>query len=200
LLFLFVAWQLWWTDVTANRAQASTIQTLEKGFGPAELPAPRASDPLATLTKVPFGQAFAILRIPRFGADHAKPVLEGTDRDTLIKGMGHYSGTAFPGQVGNFALAGHRITHGEPFARLLELKVGDKIIITTKTTVFTYEIDKPPSQLTVKDVDTWVLDPVPGKANVKPTQALITLTTCQDLFHSPDRSVGFGHLVGTTKR
>ena len=53
---------------------------------------------------------------------------------------------------------------------------------------------------TVKDVDTWVLDPVPGKTNVKPTRALITLTTCQDLFHSPDRSVGFGHLVGTTKR
>ena len=53
--------------------------------------------PLATLTKVPFGQAFAVVRIPRFGADYARPVLEGTDRDTLIKGMGHYSGTAFPG-------------------------------------------------------------------------------------------------------
>ena len=54
--------------------------------------------------------------------------------------------------------------------------------------------------LTVTDVDTWVLDPVPGKQDVPPTRALITLTTCQDLFHSPDRSVGFGHLTQTTKK
>ncbi len=128
------------------------------------------------------------------------PIIVGTSDYALGRGVGWYESTQLPGQVGNFALAGHRITHGEPFARLLELKVGDKVIVTTKTTVFTYEIDKPPSQLTVKDVDTWVLDPVPGKTNVKPTQALITLTTCQDLFHSPDRSVGFGHLVGTAKR
>ena len=89
LLVLFVAWQLWWTDVTANRTQASTIQSLEKGFGAAGRPERRTAEPLATLTKVPLGQAFAIVRIPRFGADYARPVLEGTDRDTLIKGMGH---------------------------------------------------------------------------------------------------------------
>jgi len=45
LLFHRVAWQLRWTDVTANRAQASTIQALEKGFGPAGLPERRAGDP-----------------------------------------------------------------------------------------------------------------------------------------------------------
>ena len=41
---------------------------------------------------------------------------------------------------------------------------------------------------------TWVLDPVPGQPDASPTEARITLTTCQDLFHSPDRSIGFGHL------
>ena len=50
------------------------------------------------------------------------------------------------------------------------------------------------------DTATWVLDPVPGKPAEKPTKALITLTTCQDLFRSPDRSIGFGHLVPQTKR
>lgn len=97
LLFLFVAWQLWWTDVTANRAQESTIQALEKGFGPPGLSQRRTRDPLATLTKVTYGHAFAVVRIPRFGAEYARPVLEGTDRDTLIKGMGHYAGTGVPG-------------------------------------------------------------------------------------------------------
>ena len=42
---------------------------------------------------------------------------------------------------------------------------------------------------TVKPSDTWVLDPVPGNPRESPTKSLITLTTCEDLFHSPDRSI-----------
>jgi len=145
-------------------------------------------------------KAMAILTIPSFGANYKVPILVGTSDYALGRGVGWYENTQLPGQIGNFAIAGHRITHGEPFARLLELKPGDKVIVETKSYIFTYQVDESPSKLTVKDVDTWVLDPVPGKTGVKPTQALITLTTCQDLFHSPDRSVGFGHLVDTKKK
>ena len=80
------------------------------------------------------------------------------------------------------------------------VQVGDQVVIETRDYVYTYVIDTPPAKLTVKDVDTWVIDPVPGKKGVAPTQALITLTTCQDLFHSPDRAVGLGHLAGTAKK
>ena len=52
----------------------------------------------------------------------------------------------------------------------------------------------------MKDTATWVIDPVPGETDVEPTEALITLTTCQDLFRSPDRSVGFGHLDTTQNK
>ena len=45
-----------------------------------------------------------------------------------------------------------------------------------------------------------MLDPVPDEPGATPTEALITLTTCQDLFHSPDRSVGFGHLASTRNK
>jgi sortase A len=31
----------------------------------------------------------------------------------------------------------------------------------------------------------------------RPTEALITLTTCAELFHTSDRLVAFGHLVRT---
>ena len=151
-------------------------------------------------TQAQLDKAMAILTIPLFGPDFKVPILVGTSDYALGRGVGWYENTQLPGQIGNFALAGHRITHGEPFARLLELKPGDTVIIETKSYIFTYVIDASPSKLTVKDVDTWVLDPVPGKTGVKPTQALITLTTCQDLFHSPDRSVGFGHLVDTKKK
>ena len=71
---------------------------------------------------------------------------------------------------------------------------GDEIIVETRETIYTYVLDESPKQLTVRDTDTWVIDPVPGKPDTKPTDALITLTTCQDLFRSPDRSIGFGRL------
>ena len=80
---------------------------------------------------------------------------------------------------------------------MLELDRGDKVIVETRDAIYTYVIDDPPRDLTVPDTETWVLDPVPGEPESKPTKALLTLTTCQDLFRSPDRSVGFGHLTST---
>jgi len=46
LLFLLVAWQLWWMDVTANREQAGTIQALEKS-------SVRLASPSGSLTNRP---------------------------------------------------------------------------------------------------------------------------------------------------
>jgi sortase A len=146
------------------------------------------------------GDAIALLRIPAFGRDYEVPILNGTDLSVLAKGVGHYSSTAAPGQIGNFALAGHRVTHGQPFARLLDLKQGDQVIVETRQAIYTYVLDESPRSLTVRETDTWVIDPVPGHPGAKPTQPLITLTTCQDVFRSADRSIGFGHLVSTQNK
>lgn len=146
------------------------------------------------------GDVVALLRIPAFGADYEVPILHGTDLSFLRRGVGHYTSTAAPGEIGNFALAGHRVTHGQPFAKLLTLDKGDQVVVETREAVYTYVLDEPPRQLTVQDTDAWVLDPVPGRPGERPSRALITLTTCQDLFHSPDRSVGFGHLESTTNK
>lgn len=146
------------------------------------------------------GDAIALLRIPRFGSSYEVPILEGTDLDVLARGVGHYANTAKPGQIGNFAVAGHRITHGQPFSKLEELQQGDTVVVETRSATYTYQIDTAPHDLTVNEDAGWVLDPVPGHPNVAPSKAMITLTTCQDLFHSPDRSVGLGHLVETTAK
>lgn len=146
--------------------------------------------------KTPPGHAVALLRIPKFGADFEQPVLAGTDQPTLKRGLGWYAGSAAPGEVGNFAVAGHRGSKG-PFAPIMELAVGDQVIVETRTAVYTYELTNNPADLTVKDTETWVLQPVPGRPEVKPTEALLTLTTCQDLFHSDDRTIGFAKLVST---
>jgi len=192
LLFLFVAWQLWWTDVTANREQAVAVQTLERTFGPANLAERGVADPLATLTKVPFGEAFAIMRIPRFGADFARPVLQGTDHDTLTKGIGHYPGTAFPGQVGNFAVAGHRTTYGKPFSDIDLLQRGDVIVVETKASYLVYAVDR---HVIVTPDKVEVIAPVPQHPGAKPNQAWMTMTACHPRFSANQRYVVFAKLV-----
>jgi sortase A len=146
------------------------------------------------------GEAIALLRIPAFGSDYEVPILSGTDLAILDRGVGHYTTTAMPGEVGNFALAGHRVTHGEPFRRLLELDEGDQVIVETRDKIHTYVMDGSPGNLTVNDTETWVLDPDPHHPGAEATEAVLTLTTCQDLFHSPDRSVGFAHLTKTVDK
>lgn len=139
------------------------------------------------------GRAVALLRIPRFGDGYEVPLVQGTTDEVLSSGVGIYDQAVAPGEIGNFSIAGHRITRGEPFRRLLELERGDEIIVETREAIYTYVLDLAPSELTVDASEGWVLDPVPGKSD-EPTKALLTITTCQDLFRSPDRSVGFGHL------
>lgn len=191
------------TDVVAKRSFDQEERTLRSEWSsPSAGPATGApSDPARSPAQddVP-GSAIALLRVPRFGADFVVPVVAGTTTAALARGVGHYAGTAGPGAVGNFAIAGHRITHGQPFARLLTLEKGDRVVVETSSAVYTYVMDTAPRDLTVTDTAGWVLDPVPGQPEARPTQALITLTTCQDLFHSPDRSVGFGHLDSTQPR
>jgi sortase A len=201
LLLLFVTWQLWWTDVTANREQAVTIQALERGFlhddAVTRGPLPEKKEPLATLTDVPLGKAFAIVRIPRFGAGNARPALAGTGEDTLTKGIGHYSGTAMPGQVGNFAVAGHRTTYGRPFHNIDLLKKGDFIVVETQGSYIVYAVDR---HVIVDPNQVEVIAPVPEHPGLQPTQAWMTMTSCHPKFSARQRYVVFAKLLKSFPR
>jgi sortase A len=199
----WVAYQYFGTNVVSHRAftqektelrvKWSSQQPARPGATPGAKPGQLQPAPLP-------GDAIALLRIPRFGADYEVPILEGTDLGVLSHGVGHYPNTADPGQVGNFAVAGHRVTHGQPFARLLELDKGDQVVVETRDAVYSYVLDTAPRDLTVEENASWVLDPVPGQPDSTPSRPLITLTTCQDLFHSPDRSIAFGHLASSQNK
>lgn len=213
----YVGWEYFGTNIVSERAASDEKANLRAQWSTdARPPAPTSGpsvDPStgATVTPTPdagrapasrptTGDAMALIRIPRFGESYEWPIIAGIGGSDLAKGVGWFPGTAVPGEVGNFALAGHRVTHGEPFRRMLELDAGDKVIIETRDAIHTYQLDTSPRDLTVLDTDNWVLDPVPGKPDQPATRALITLTTCQDLFHSADRSVAFGHLIDTQKK
>ena len=196
VLLLFVGWQLWWTDVTANREQSGTVQALTRDFGSG--PTASASAPPRTApAAVPFGKAFAILRIPRLGADYARPILEGTGHDVLEQGLGHYHGTAMPGTVGNFAVAGHRTTYGRPLHDIDRLRAGDTIVVETKTTFSVYAVRR---HVIVAPTQVDVLLPVPQKRGATPTVGTLTLTACHPRYSAAQRYVVFAELVDTYPR
>lgn len=96
------------------------------------------------------------------------PIGEGVDMETLKFAVGHFKGTAQPGQNGNFCVAGHRsYTYSEYFNRLDELKKGDEIIIRTKTGEFTYVV-----------TDSFVVEPTHTEVLNPTKDATLTLVTC----------------------
>ncbi|MBS2938373.1 class E sortase [Nocardioides sp. J2M5] len=190
----YVAWQLWGTNVVSGRTQRALVEDARRAW--AEDGGDRASGSLDT----DHGTVSAIVHIPRFGADHAVPLLEGTGDDVLTAGLGRFTDGAAPGGRGNFALAGHRVTHGEPLRDMPDLRPGDEVVVETRSWTYTYVLDTGGADLTVPFTGTWVLDPEPsnpvGSVGPRPGEDhLLTLTTCAELFHTDDRLVAFGHLV-----
>lgn len=203
VLLLFVAYQLVWTNVEAQREQNSVSNAIRDQWQRPTQSTATAEKPAAgqktTGEQKPsdFGQGFAFMYIPRLGEKWSVPVLNGVGLDVLARGIGHYPGTALPGQVGNFAVAGHRATHGEPFAYLDRVKPGDVVIVETRKRWLRYVID---GTKIVLPTDVWVIDPVPGKPDVVPTEKLITLTTCNPRWASYERMIVSGHLESGTPK
>jgi sortase A len=142
----------------------------------------------------PLGKGFAIMYIPKLGKDWRAVVVEGTEVDDLKGKIGKFTKSAEPGKVGNFALAAHRLTKGSLFRNLDEVKKGDEVIIETQTHWYVYEIQEK-DIVTPKQIE--VTFPVPYKWGKKPTQALITLTTCHPWYSSTQRLAVFGELKET---
>jgi sortase A len=188
----WVAWQFWGTNWQSGQRQDDVRRALQSGWGDGQ-----------DVVRTDFGNATAILHIPKFGKDYAVPVLEGSSQGVLAAGVGHMADTADAGAAGNYVLAGHRVTHGEPFAELPSLEPGDEVVVETRAATYTYVLDTGGEDLVIPFTQTWVLDPKPvnPKGGTQPPadagDHLITLLTCSEIFHTDNRSVVFGHLVET---
>jgi sortase A len=203
-----VGWQYWGTDIAAKRKHADLRAEIH-----ARWDYPTVADLLGPQSaSASLGSADALVRIPAFGPDYEVPIIEGVRDSDLNRGVGHFPGTG-PGQIGNFALAAHRVTNGEPFRDLPDLRPGDTVIIETADATYTYVLDTNPNDLEVPFSSGWVIDAVPvapeGEAppgmptfesSTIPSEAILTLTTCSELFHTDNRLVAFGHLATTTPK
>ena len=96
----------------------------------------------------------AIMEIPSIKLK--QPVVDGITEDVIKYFLGRFPDSAMPGEVGNFAVAGHRVSDfTDAFINLYKVKVGDKVIVTTKNGRYTYEVDSSfivdPDQVEVLD-------------------------------------------------
>ena len=187
-------WQTFGTTWQSHQKHEQVVAELETGWGEGSV-----------TVDTEFGPASAIIRIPRFGADYAVPMLEGTSDEVLAAGFGHIEGTDGPGEPGNFVVAGHRITHGEPLRDMPDLEVGDEILVETADRVSTYVLTTGGDDLEVPFTASWVLDTIPVNPDPDGVAAtggpsLMTLTTCSELFHTDDRLVAFASLVETVEK
>lgn len=193
---LFVAWQLWWTHVEADAAQGAAVKQFvqehqapipdSSGAVPAA-PADPAATPVGTAPA--HGAAIGVIYIPRFGANYSRPIIEGTSSDVIdTLGLGRYAGTAMPGAVGNFVVAGHRQTHGAVLDNIHTLVPGDKIYVQTADGFYTYVFR---NQEIVLPDRTDVILPVPAQPGAVPEQRLLTMTSCNPRFGSEERIIAY---------
>lgn len=211
IVLLYVVWQLWLGDVIYGaeaKAESETLsQQWAQGYEPAPLPAPtdEPGDP-APVSAEPILMAepadtedFAIMRIPRLGSDYAYTMAGGVTRPGTLdkKKIGHYPGTAMPGQPGNFAVAAHRTTYGAPFNRIADLHVGDAIVIETPDGWYTYRF-RTLEYVTPSEVE--VLLPVPQAMDVPEGTAYITMTSCSPMYSLAERIVAYGVFDSFTPR
>ncbi|MEU2491462.1 class E sortase [Streptomyces sp. NPDC007883] len=204
VIVLFVAYVLFWTGVKAGDATDDEIVRLREEWARQPVvppPTPEATGPAVPSPPAPQaqpyenGRPFAVMYVPRFGPGWDWPVLEGTEAGTLRKGLGHYAGSARLGAMGNFSVAGHRRTYGDPFKDFPRLRPGDAVVLNDGTTWFTYRIRNKPHRTVPGDVG--VVDAVPVKSGFDGPGRYLTLTTCDPEWGSSHRLVVWAHLDAT---
>ncbi|WP_228479399.1 class E sortase [Microbacterium atlanticum] len=214
IVLLYVVWQLWVGDLIYGAERNATGSSLSQEWAresgaAAPTPDPTAETPAEpdepapptppVLAEPADAEVFAVMRIPRFGADYAVPMAGGVTRERTLDpiGIGHYPGTPMPGQPGNFALAAHRTTWGKPFHRIAELRLGDAIVVETPEGWFTYRF-RTLEYVTPTEVE--VLLPVPQAIDVPAGTAYITLTSCSPMYAMTERIVAYGVFDSFTPR
>ncbi|MFI1729129.1 class E sortase [Streptomyces acidicola] len=188
LMLLFVTYQLWWSNILASEQAGKTANNLQQEWASGKR-APGAFEP---------GQGFAMLHIPKL--DVVVPVAEGISKSKVLdRGMvGHYDEnsikTAMPeDKKGNFGVAGHRNTHGEPFRYINRLKPGDPIVVETRDKYYVYDMASILPVTSPSNIG--VLDPIPKGSGFTAAGRYITLTTCTPEFTSKYRMIVWGKMV-----
>jgi sortase A len=144
------------------------------------------------------GEFFAKLYAPRFGAEYVRNIAEGTSLEKVLNtvGLGHYSSTQMPGEVGNFAIAGHRAGNGGPLREIDKFVSGDLVYVETSSTWFTYKFLE---SKVVEPNAIGVIDAVPQgltqQGGTSSNGKFLTLTSCTPIYVNTQRIIAWFELV-----
>ena len=204
IVLLFLGWQTYWNSwVAAGSQQRTAAAQSQKWLDQAQAsstPVPsdgaaadRTSGDIPVTAAVATAQPFAVIYVPRFGADWTRVIRESVDVQKVLNsftaGVGHYPGTAMPGQVGNFAIAAHDTGYGNTFLGVSTLRIGDPIYLQTADGWYTYRFR---NMEYVQPTEVSVIQPVPRLTGTTPQDRLITLTTCNPPYHGRERIIAYG--------
>ncbi|WP_445258329.1 sortase domain-containing protein [Nocardioides aurantiacus] len=145
---------------------------------PTPEPATRAPEPRTSYVTVP---ALGLRAVPvqRYrGRPDDAPGTAIQDTGVMASPRGPGGGVG-PGEVGNFLVTGHRTSHGAPLAQLPALAEGARVEVRSGDRVLVYRVTgtretsfRSPASLRAQAA------PVPGRPGVRPTEAMLTLSTC----------------------
>lgn len=129
------------------------------------------------------GDTIGLLYIPKLDRD--LPIIEGTNPEELERGVGHYLGTALPGQKDQIVLSGHRDT---VFRNFDQLAIGDTFVLKLPYGTFEYEIFD--TEIVSADDTTVIRSTAPDE--------ILTVTTCYPFYfigNAPDRFIFYAKPV-----
>jgi LPXTG-site transpeptidase (sortase) family protein len=187
IVLLFAGYEIYGNGAKVQSEQDSLNSKLDQDWADPTV-GPTRQGPAA-----PGDSLVGRLYIPKFAKEWV--VVDGVLPDDIKYAPGHYPDTAKPGQIGNFSVAGHRIP--KIFWRINELHNGDVIGVETRDSWYIYKVY---NTEIVKPDAVQVVEPVPDQPGVKPTKAVLTLTTCNPKGNNYQRLIVHAQLASQVKR
>jgi sortase A len=188
VILLFAGYEVWGKSAQVNAVQDELDSALDHAWSgqppPGESPSKEKGLP---------GRAIARLYIPRL--DKHWVVVEGVNPGDIKSAPGHYPQTAMPGRVGNFSIAGHRMP--AVFWNLHKMEPEDKIFVEDRQNWYEYRVTE--TKIVLPNA-VEVVAPVPGQPGARPTEAMLTLTTCNPQWDNYERLIVHAKHVGTRSK
>lgn len=184
IVLLFAAYEVYGKALQANAEQGRLGEALDEQWN--KVPAPGGAQP-ASDKPIP-GKGVARLYLPRLGKDWV--VVEGVQPKDIKLAPGRYPKSQLPGEVGNFAIAGHRMP--SIFWDVDKMRVGDAVVAETRTGWFVYTVSK---VHIIRPTQTSVVAANPDNPGAVATRKLLTITTCNPKWDNYERLVVQAELV-----
>jgi sortase A len=189
VLLLFAGYEIWGKAAIVEGHQNDLDAQLDQAWGadnptviaPPVDPSPGPS-PTQAGPPIPPGESLGRLYLPRLGKYWV--VVQGIQPQDIEYAPGHYPDSALPGEVGNFAVAGHRSP--AIFWDLDKMQTNDAVVVETRTTYYIYLVT---AVRVVAPTAVEVVAPVPGHPGAAPSVAMLTLTTCNPKWDNYQRLI-----------